>query len=124
MRAGIEHGFVKFDSFSANILRSLHKFGPMRQCDLREEHPLIHRNSLSQALFRLSRFGFIFNHGKAGFGMTGERTQAVYGLQPGRTRCSAALTTGQRMQRWRESRQKKVASVFEFRGVIEMKKAA
>ena len=120
MKPGLAQGYVELDSAQAEILRIVHRHGPMRQCDLVEELGVCSRQEISSRIGRLLRAGFLHDHGKISFKLTGERTQRLFGVLPGSTSNAQALTNYERNKRCRKNRKMRVASVFHFRGSFKV----
>lgn len=117
MNPGLPQGFVRLGTTHHRLLVALHQLGPLRHRDLVEELGVESRQ-VSVAIAQLSRAGCIHRHPAARAYETGERTQAVWALEPyrGSKPLRAARVPGrERSARYRASRRLRVASVFHFR---------
>lgn len=121
MNAGLAQGFVKFQSVACVLLRAFHELGDMRHVDLVEETGLETR-LVSTALRRLKQHKFIFKIDLARKYETGERTQQLFGLKPSTDKKMQhkRATEQERMARRRTNLKGQVASVFAFRGQINV----
>ena len=121
MNPGIPQKFVEFGTVYHLILKALHEHGPMGGGELTELLEIT-RNSVGMALFRLKCHGFVFVVDKRSELDTDQRTHEVFSLKRPKTKFvpPPISTPTQRQAKYRAKKRLKVASVFQFRGEIQI----
>lgn len=117
MNPGLPQRFVRFGTNHHRILVLMLELGPLRHRDLVEETGLP-TGQVSVALQQLRASGFIHRHPPARAYDTGDRTQAVWGLQPYRGKLpihTVRVPHLERQRRYRANKRGRVASVWQFR---------
>ena len=125
MNPGLPQGFVRLGTNHHRILVLMLELGPLRHLDVAEETGLP-AGQVSVALQQLSRSGFIHRQPPSRKYDTGDRTQAVWGLEPYRGKLplhTVAVPQAEKQRRYRANRRGRVASVWQFRppGVGEVR---
>lgn len=117
MRIGLPQGFVRFGTYHHRILVAMLQLGPLRHRDVVEDLGLS-PGAASVALAQLADARMIHRQPPARAYDTGERTQAVWGLDRYRGPLSVRTvraSAAERQARYRTARRQRVASVWEFR---------
>lgn len=113
---GVGSGFIWFGSLYEKILRHIYATGPASHADLRDDMP--EEIGLSVALGRLAACGFLHRVGYQA-SKTGVRGGYVFDIAPVNT-MPAPPPHSVSQKRYRTARQLRVASVFDFRGQIDL----
>lgn len=113
---GVGSGFIWFGSLYEKILKHIYATGPISHADLREDMP--EEIGLSVALGRLAACGFLYRVDYQA-SRTGVRGGYVFGLSPTRY-VPKPPRRGVSQKRYKTAKPLRVASVFEFRGRIDL----
>jgi hypothetical protein len=120
MNPGLKQGFVRFDSVAYHVLRYLHEHGPSLSGDIARNASHTEAVQISATLIRLSQNGFIYRVGRDR--KPGRRSHPLFDIEP-RTNGMLyvpIMSAAEKQKGYRQRKQLKVASVFDFRGKVQL----
>ena len=120
MNPGLAQGFVRFTSVGYHVLKYLHAHGPSLAAEIKRNASHVEAVQISATIIRLRKYKFIQVVGRSR--VPGKRSHAMFDIEPPKNGWlyEPIMTPAEKQKGYRERRKIKVASVFDFRGRIQL----